>query len=92
MFVVSADNSTCVNRTLQWRWLGTQKFSNASVIDLQKKETARASMRKMVKHLLKKYKYPPEDYDTAISTVIIEIFISVIRSMWRGGDHAKADI
>ena len=36
-----------------------QKFSNASVIDLQKKETARASMRKMVKHLLKKYKYAP---------------------------------
>ena len=92
MFAVSTDNSTCVNRTLQWRWLGTQKFSNASVIDLQKKETVRASMRKMVKHLLKKYKYPPEDYDTAISTVIIEIFISVIRSMWRGGDHAKADI
>ena len=92
MFAVSADNSTCVNRTLQWRWLETQKFSKASVIDLQKKETARASMRKMVKHLLKKYKYPPEDYDTAISTVIIEIFISVIRSMWRGGDHAKADI
>ena len=70
MFAVSADNSTCVNRTLQWRWLETQKFSNTSVIDLQKKETARASMRKMVKHLLKKYKYPPEDYDTAISTVI----------------------
>ncbi|MDU8656470.1 DUF3387 domain-containing protein [Faecalibacterium prausnitzii] len=59
MFAVSADNSTCVNRTLQWRWLETQKFSNASVIDLQKKETARASMRKMVKHLLKKYKYAP---------------------------------
>ena len=37
---------------------GTQKFSNTSVIDLQKKETARASMRKMVNHLLKKYKYP----------------------------------
>ena len=70
MFAVSADNSTCVNRTLQWRRLETQKFSNESVIDLQKKETARASMRKMVKHLLKKYKYPPEDYDTAISTVI----------------------
>ena len=38
MFSVSADNSTCVNRTLQWRWLETQKFSNASVIDLQKKK------------------------------------------------------
>lgn len=72
MFAVSADNSTCVNRTLQWRWLETQKFSNASVIDLQKKETARASMRKMVKHLLKKYKYPPEDYDTAIRTIAAE--------------------
>ena len=70
MFAVSADNSTCVNRTRQWRWLETQKFSKASVIDLQKKETARASMRKIVKHLLKKYKYTPEDYDTAISTVI----------------------
>ena len=70
MFAVAADTSTCVNRTLQWRWLERKKVSNASVIDLQKKETARASMRKMVKHLLKKYKYPPEDYDTAISTVI----------------------
>lgn len=39
-------------------------------IDWQKKETARAQMRKMVKRLLKKYKYPPEDYDFAISTVI----------------------
>jgi len=38
VFAVSADNSTCVNRTLQWRWLETQKFSNASVIDLQKKK------------------------------------------------------
>ena len=39
-------------------------------IDWQKKETARASMRKMVKRLLKKYDYPPEDYDFAINTVI----------------------
>lgn len=27
-------------------------------------------MRRMVKRLLKKHKYPPENYDTAISTVI----------------------
>ncbi len=33
-------------------------------------ETVEAQMRKMVKRLLKKYKYPPEDYDFAISTVI----------------------
>jgi type I restriction enzyme R subunit len=39
-------------------------------IDWQKKETARASMRKMVKRLLKRYGYPPEDYAFAINTVI----------------------
>ena len=39
-------------------------------IDWQKKETARATMRKMVKRLLKKHHYPPEDYDFAINTVI----------------------
>jgi len=38
--------------------------------DWQKKETARAQMRKMVKRLLKKYHYPPEDCDFAINTVI----------------------
>ena len=48
----------------------TEMLRKNRTIDWQKKETAHASMRKMVKHLLKKYKYPPEDYDTAISTVI----------------------
>lgn len=48
----------------------TEMLRKNRTIDWQKKETARASMRKMVKHLLKKYKYPPEEYDTAISTVI----------------------
>lgn len=48
----------------------TEMLRKNQTIDWQKKETARASMRKMVKRLLKKYKYPPEDYDTAIATVI----------------------
>ena len=48
----------------------TEMLRKNRTIDWQKKTTARAAMRKMVKHLLKKYKYPPEDYDTAISTVI----------------------
>ena len=48
----------------------TEMLRKNRTIDWQKKETARASMRKMVKHLLKKYKYPPEDYDAAISTAI----------------------
>ena len=39
-------------------------------IDWQKKESARAGMRRMVKKLLRKYKYPPEDMEDAIATVI----------------------
>ena len=39
-------------------------------IDWNKKETARAGMRKMVKRLLKKYHYPPEGVEDAISTVL----------------------
>lgn len=39
-------------------------------IDWQKKESARAGMRRMVKKLLKKYKYPPEGVEDAIATVI----------------------
>ncbi len=48
----------------------TEMLRKNRTIDWQKKETARAMMRKLVKRLLKKYKYPPEDYDFAISTVI----------------------
>lgn len=48
----------------------TEMLRKNRTIDWQKKETARAQMRKIVKRLLKKYKYPPEYYDFAISTVI----------------------
>lgn len=48
----------------------TEMLRKNRTIDWQKKETARASMRKMVKRLLKKYHYPPENYDFAISTII----------------------
>jgi type I restriction enzyme, R subunit len=39
-------------------------------IDWQKKESARAGMRRMVKKLLNKYKYPPKGLEDAIATVI----------------------
>lgn len=48
----------------------TEMLRKNRTIDWQKKETARAGMRKMVKRLLKKYKYPPEQYESAIDTVI----------------------
>lgn len=48
----------------------TDMLRKNRTIDWQKKETARAGMRKMVKRLLKKYKYPPDGMDDAISTVV----------------------
>ena len=41
-------------------------------IDWQKKESARAGMRVMVKRLLRKYKYPPEGLEDAIKTVMVQ--------------------
>lgn len=48
----------------------TDMLRKNRTIDWQKKESARAGMRRMVKKLLKKYKYPPEGMDDAIATVI----------------------
>lgn len=39
-------------------------------IDWQKKESARAGMRRMIKKLLRKYKYPPAGLEDAVVTVI----------------------
>jgi type I restriction enzyme R subunit len=48
----------------------TDSLRKNRTIDWQKKESARAGMRRMVKKLLKKYKYPPEGMEDAITTVI----------------------
>lgn len=48
----------------------TELLRKNRTIDWQKKESARAGMRKMVKRLLKKYKYPPEGMEDAVQTVI----------------------
>lgn len=39
-------------------------------IDWQKKESARAGMRRLVKRLLKKHKYPPDGMEDAVQTVM----------------------
>lgn len=50
-------------------------------IDWQKKESARAGMRRMVKKLLNKYKYPPDGMEDAIATVIGQC------EMWTDNTH-----
>ena len=41
-------------------------------IDWQKRQSARAKMRMIIKKLLKKHKYPPEGMDDAVQTVITQ--------------------
>ena len=48
----------------------TDAMRSSKTIDWRQKESARANMRRMVKRLLKKYKYPPEEQENALETVI----------------------
>ncbi len=45
---------------------------NNKTIDWQRRESARAKMRMLVKKLLKKHKYPPEGMDDAVQTVMMQ--------------------
>ena len=48
----------------------TDMLRKNRTIDWQKKESARAGMRRLVKRLLKYYKYPPEESDNAMEIVL----------------------
>lgn len=48
----------------------TEVLHTNSTIDWNRKESARAKMRVLVKRLLKKYKYPPEGAKKALETVM----------------------
>lgn len=56
----------------------TEELHKSRTVDWEKKESARAGMRRMVKRLLKKYKYPPEGMEDAVQTVINQC------EMWSG--------
>lgn len=48
----------------------TDSLRRNNTVDWTKKESARAKMRMLIKRLLKKYKYPPEEEQDAINTVM----------------------
>ncbi len=48
----------------------TEQLRNNATIDWQRKESARAGMRRSIKRLLKKYKYPPDGQEEALDTVM----------------------
>ena len=48
----------------------TDALRKNKTIDWTLKESARAGMRRLVKRLLKKYKYPPEGQEDALNTIM----------------------
>ena len=50
----------------------TETLRKNRTIDWQKRESARAKMRMLIKKLLKKHKYPPEGMDDALQTVMLQ--------------------
>ncbi|MDU5596253.1 MAG: type I restriction endonuclease subunit R [Lachnospiraceae bacterium] len=50
----------------------TETLRKNKTIDWQKRESARAKMRMLIKKLLKKHKYPPEGMEDAVQTVMIQ--------------------
>lgn len=50
----------------------TDTLQKNKTVDWQRKESARAKMRMLIKKLLKKYKYPPDGMQDAVQTVMIQ--------------------
>lgn len=50
----------------------TEALRKNRTVDWQKRDSARAKMRMMIKRLLKKHKYPPEGMDDAVATVMLQ--------------------
>lgn len=59
-------NQQCIDMTHEL----TEMLRRSRTIDWQLKDQARASMRSMIKRLLKKYKYPPEQEQAALEMVL----------------------
>lgn len=50
----------------------TEALRKNSTIDWQKRDSARAKMRMMIKRLLKQHRYPPEGMEDAVQTVMTQ--------------------
>lgn len=47
-----------------------KQLRNSTTVDWQVRDSVRAKMRLLIKRLLKKYKYPPEGQEEAITLVL----------------------
>lgn len=63
----------------------TEALRKNRSIDWQKRDSARAKMRMMIKRLLKKHKYPPEGMDDAVATVMLQLSYGQTITIWSVG-------
>ncbi|STO01069.1 Type-1 restriction enzyme R protein [[Eubacterium] infirmum] len=63
----------------------TDTLRKNKTIDWQKRESARAKMRMLIKKLLKKHKYPPEGMEDAVQTVMTQC------ELWTDGYDFEED-
>ena len=54
----------------------TETLRKNRTVDWQKRDSARAAMRMMIKRLLKKHRYPPEGMEDAVQTVMSQCELS----------------
>ncbi len=64
----------------------TDRIRKSATIDWTMKETVRAKMRAMIKRLLRKYKYPPDQQESATNLVIAQA------EMFAGGSIREATL
>lgn len=64
----------------------TDALRKNKMIDWQKRESARAKMRMLIKKLLKKYKYPPEGAEEALQVVMAQC------ELWTDEEFAEREM
>lgn len=64
----------------------TETLRKNRTIDWQKRDSARAKMRMMIKRLLRKHKYPPEGMEDAVQTVTTQC------ELWTDNNEMDTDI
>ena len=65
----------------------TEKLRSSTTVDWQVRDSVRASMRLLIRRLLRKYKYPPEGQEEAIGTVLKQA--EALADLWSSPSHAS---
>ena len=50
----------------------TEKLRNSTTVDRHKRESVRARLRILIRRMLRRYKYPPDDEAAAIALVLVQ--------------------